>query len=86
MRSNEMISEQRAVAKSRRGGKRPGAGRPATGRDAVSGVRLCATMTMAIDGWAEEWGVRRSEAIRRLLTVALEVKRKRAAGLASELK
>ena len=60
------------VQKSRRGGRRPGAGRPATGRDAVSGVRLPESMTSAIDDYAEQWSVKRSEAIRRLLKLALE--------------
>jgi hypothetical protein len=60
------------VQKSRRGGRRPGAGRPATGRDAVSGVRLPETMTSVIDAYAEQWGIKRSEAIRRLLKLALD--------------
>ena len=67
------------IQKSRRGGRRPGAGRPATGRDAVSGVRLPEEMTNAIDEWAEVWGIKRSEAIRRLLKLALEVSQERSA-------
>lgn len=46
-------------------------GRPATGRDPVSAVRLPAMVTAAVDKWAEEHGASRSEAIRRLIELAL---------------
>jgi hypothetical protein len=49
-------------------------GRPATGRDPVSAVRLPAVLTIAVDKWAEDHEANRSEAIRRLVELGLEVK------------
>src|SRR3981189_2496987 len=49
-------------------------GRPATGRDPVSAVRLPAVLTTAVDKWAEDHEANRSEAIRRLVELGLEVK------------
>lgn len=50
-------------------------GRPATGRDPVSAVRLPADLTSAVDKWAEDHEVTRSEAIRRLVELGLKVKK-----------
>jgi len=57
--------------------KRPG--RPATGRDPVLTVRLPPSTRLAIENWAkrQEGKPTRSEAIRRLIEIALAVKIKR---------
>lgn len=47
-------------------------GRPATGRDPVSAVRLPVQLTAAVDKWAEDHEANRSEAIRRLVEIALK--------------
>jgi hypothetical protein len=47
-------------------------GRPATGRDPVSAVRLPAELTAAVDQWAEDHQANRSQAIRRLVEIALK--------------
>ena len=48
-------------------------GRPATGRDPVSAVRLPEVLAVQIDAWAAENEARtRSEAIRRLVEIALK--------------
>ena len=49
-------------------------GRPATGRDPVSAVRLPAELTAAVDQWGEDHEANRSEAIRRLVEIGLNVK------------
>jgi hypothetical protein len=49
-------------------------GRPATGRDPVSAVRLPAELTAAVDKWGEDHDANRSEAIRRLVELGLNVK------------
>ena len=50
-------------------------GRPATGQDPVSAIRLSPEMTSAIDSWASKTGTHsRSEAIRRLIEMALALK------------
>jgi hypothetical protein len=48
-------------------------GRPATGQDPVSAIRLSLTLRAAIDNWAKQQPDQpsRSEAIRRLIEVAL---------------
>src|ERR1700730_4883410 len=46
-------------------------GRPATGGDPVSAVRLPAVLTAAVDKWASDHEANRSEAIRRLVEIAL---------------
>ena len=53
--------------------KRPG--RPATGRDPVLTVRLPPSTRLAIENWAKQQKDRpsRSEAIRRLIEIALTV-------------
>jgi hypothetical protein len=51
-------------------------GRPATGRDPVSAVRLPIELTAAIDKWAEAHETNRSDAIRRLVEIALKVRGK----------
>ena len=48
-------------------------GRPATGRDPVSAVRLPAALTADVDKWAEDHEANRSEAIRRLVELALGI-------------
>ena len=53
-------------------------GRPATGRDPVSAVRLPAQLTAAIDKWSEGHETTRSEAIRRLVEIALKSEDKQA--------
>jgi Arc/MetJ-type ribon-helix-helix transcriptional regulator len=57
--------------------KRPG--RPATGRDPVLTVRLPLAVRSAIETWAKQQKDRpsRSEAIRRLIEIALNAKAKR---------
>ncbi len=54
-------------------------GRPATGRDPVLTVRLPLTVRSAIEMWAKQQKDRpsRSEAIRRLIEIALNAKAKR---------
>jgi hypothetical protein len=49
-------------------------GRPATGKDPVTAIRLSPKMRSAIDQWREAQPDKpsRSEAIRRLLTAALD--------------
>lgn len=42
-------------------------------RDIVSAVRLCPSLTAAIDGWAEAHRLNRSDAIRRLIELGLKV-------------
>ena len=50
-------------------------GRPATGQDPVSAVRLPADLTEEIDSWATKNNAEtRSEAIRRLVEIALKIK------------
>jgi hypothetical protein len=53
-------------------------GRPATGRDPVSAVRLSPSIKFRIEGWAKQQADRpsRSEAIRRLIEMALNVANK----------
>ena len=46
-------------------------GRPATGKDPIVPVRMPPAVTEAIEAWADEHGVSRSEAMRRLLEEAL---------------
>jgi hypothetical protein len=55
---------------------KPKRGRPATGRDPLVGVRIPAEVITALDKWAKDEGVSRSEAIRRLIESAIESKRK----------
>jgi hypothetical protein len=54
-------------------------GRPATGRDPVLAVRLPPSLRSHIENWAKEQHDKptRSEAIRRLLELALAVKAKK---------
>jgi hypothetical protein len=57
--------------------KKKGPGRPATGRDPMIGLRAGNELTAAIDKWARANGIdSRSEAIRRLVELGLEVGRK----------
>jgi hypothetical protein len=60
------------------GGRRPGAGRPATGKDPGTTIRLPPDLRTAIDAWAGKQDDKpsRSEAIRRLVMIALEEKQK----------
>jgi hypothetical protein len=53
-------------------------GRPATGRDPVSAIRLSPTIKSKIEAWAKQQAEQptRSEAIRRLIEIALRVERK----------
>jgi hypothetical protein len=53
------------------GGKRAGAGRPATGKDPVRTFRLSDDFITTVDSWAEDHGVGRAEAIRRLVEIGL---------------
>jgi hypothetical protein len=55
------------------GGKRSGAGRPSTGADPVTAIRLSAELRANVDAWAaaQEDDPGRSEAIRRLVEIAL---------------
>jgi hypothetical protein len=57
-------------------------GRPATGRDPVLTVRLPLTVRSAIEIWAKQQNDKpsRSEAIRRLIEIALTVRLKRQSG------
>jgi Arc/MetJ-type ribon-helix-helix transcriptional regulator len=51
-------------------------GRPATGQDPVSAVRLPTKLTAEVDGWARKHDApSRSEAIRRLVQMALKIER-----------
>jgi hypothetical protein len=54
-------------------------GRPATGQDPVSAIRLSLPLRAAIDNWAKQQPNHpsRSEAIRRLVEIALATKSKR---------
>jgi hypothetical protein len=54
-------------------------GRPATGHDPVLTVRLSPTARIAVENWAKQQPDKpsRSEAIRRLIDVALATKSKR---------
>jgi hypothetical protein len=58
------------------GGKRAGAGRPATGKDPVRTMRLSDEFIATVDAWAARQAdaPSRSEAIRRLVAIALEGK------------
>jgi hypothetical protein len=50
-------------------------GRPATGRDPMVGARFPPELTAAVDKWAaENAGVPRAEAIRRLVEIGLKAK------------
>jgi len=46
-------------------------GRPATGKDPMVGLRLSPELTRAVDSWAEERNLTRSEAIRTMIERAL---------------
>jgi Ribbon-helix-helix protein, copG family len=52
--------------------KRPG--RPATGKNPLVAARMGPQLTAEIDVWAAKNGVKRSEAMRRLLAKALKAK------------
>jgi predicted DNA-binding protein len=52
--------------------KKRGRGRPATGRDPVTAVRLPDELRGAVDQWALEKGMSRSEAIRSLIERGLK--------------
>jgi predicted DNA-binding protein len=52
--------------------KKRGRGRPATGRDPVTAVRLPDELRAAVDKWAVEKGMTRSEAIRVLIELSLD--------------
>jgi metal-responsive CopG/Arc/MetJ family transcriptional regulator len=47
-------------------------GRPATGKDPLIAMRLPAYMILAIDTWARDKGLSRSEAIRQMIERALK--------------
>ena len=54
---------------------KPKRGRPATGRDPFIGIRLPATLIESIQAWSEKNdAASRSEAIRRLVELGLEIK------------
>ena len=59
------------------GGKRLGAGRPATGRDPTRTIRLSDEFIVNVDAWAaaQEDQPSRSEAIRRLVELGLNVRK-----------
>jgi hypothetical protein len=61
-----MLTKSIAVVRKKRG-------RPATGQDPVSAIRLSLPLRAAIDNWAKQQSDKpsRSEAIRRLVEVAL---------------
>jgi hypothetical protein len=67
---------KKAIRKSTRGGKRPGAGRKPTGTDPTRTFRLSDEFIARVDAWAayqsDEPG--RSEAIRRLVEQGLKAK------------
>jgi hypothetical protein len=46
-------------------------GRPATGKDPLVGVRIPPHLIAGLDEWAEDQGISRSEAIRRLVEKGL---------------
>jgi len=52
--------------------KKRGRGRPSTGRDPVTAVRLPDELRAAVDKWAVEKGMTRSEAIRVLIELSLD--------------
>lgn len=62
------------------GGKRAGAGRPAIGKDPVRSLRLSDEFIASVDEWAattyEQEFITRSEAIRRLVGIALKKTKK----------
>jgi hypothetical protein len=68
---------EKAIPK-KHGGKRIGSGRPATGRDPAHTIRLSDEFVANVDAWAEQQQdrPRLSEAIRRLVEIALKVKTK----------
>jgi hypothetical protein len=61
-----MLTKSIAVVRKKRG-------RPATGQDPVSAIRLSLPLRAAIDNWAKQQSDKpsRSEAIRRLVEIAL---------------
>jgi hypothetical protein len=50
-------------------------GRPATGKDPLLTVRAPKTVIQAIEGWAVQNDVTRSEAVRRLVELGLKVEK-----------
>jgi hypothetical protein len=56
--------------------KRKKRGRPATGTDPLYGVRIPEELMVRIEQWAKANVATRSEAIRRLVELGLEVKSK----------
>jgi Arc/MetJ-type ribon-helix-helix transcriptional regulator len=65
------LGNTQSMAEKSRKAQRP----PATGRDPVSAIQLPEELTRAIDRWAAERGVSRSEAISALLEQALATAR-----------
>ena len=63
---------KKAIPK-KRGGKRKGAGRKPRGRDPARTFRLSDELIAAVDAWAKTDCTTRSEAVRALLSEALEV-------------
>ena len=65
------------TAQKAKGGKRPGAGRPATGFDPVRTFRISDAAIARVDSWASRQNDQpgRSEAIRRLVELALTLDR-----------
>jgi hypothetical protein len=57
--------------------KRKTRGRPATGTDPFIGIRLPQPMLASLDAWAQDNGITRSEAVRRMLVAGLAGKRRR---------
>ena len=72
LRSTIMATKSIPVVRKKRG-------RPATGQDPVSAIRLSLPLRTAIDNWANQQPDKpsRSEAIRRLIDIALASKTKR---------
>jgi len=60
------------------GGKRPGAGRKPTGRDPARTFRLSDEFIATVDAWAarQDDAPSRSEAIRRLVEIAIKASRR----------
>lgn len=69
LRYNRIMAKSITVVPKKRG-------RPATGKDPLLTVRAPSELIAAIDAWAAKTGLARSEAVRRLIEVALKQKNK----------
>jgi hypothetical protein len=61
--------------KSKRSGRRVGAGRPSTGQDPIFSFRIPKELVGEIEAWADAQDVTRSDALRRLVEHGLKTKK-----------